>query len=205
MEPLNFIVSDDGHPRDHNRTMIVMNKRNLLRKLLLLPVLLAWFGSSAHGFYDASVGRWINRDPLGELGFDMMRLGRSEVWGDGPNLYVFVENAPVNIFDPTGEAGAIAIGGGVGTAICPGVGTVIGIGVGVIVTGIIIVCVADHADSPPKCKSEREKCRDAADAQGDADSDACRGLKGKAAQRKCLHDAFDKYARALAECNKLPK
>jgi hypothetical protein len=69
VEPLNFIVSDDGHPRDHNRTMIVMNKRNLLRKLLLLPVLLAWFGSSAHGFYDASVGRWINRDPLGELGF----------------------------------------------------------------------------------------------------------------------------------------
>jgi RHS repeat-associated protein len=39
-------------------------------------------------FYSAALGRWINRDPLGEEG--------------GINLYAFVENDPVNWVDPWG-------------------------------------------------------------------------------------------------------
>lgn len=68
-----------------------MKALNLIRKLLLVPVLLAWFGSSAHGFYDASVGRWINRDPIGE---------RS---ADGLNMYAFVRNSPANRIDRDGR------------------------------------------------------------------------------------------------------
>ena len=68
--------------------MIVMNTRNLLRKLLLVPLLLVLVGSSAYGFYDASVGRWINRDPIGEPG--------------GYDLYAFIDNNPINAIDPLG-------------------------------------------------------------------------------------------------------
>jgi RHS repeat-associated protein len=39
-------------------------------------------------FYNASTGRWPNRDPLGEKG--------------GKNLYAFVRNAPVDLFDRFG-------------------------------------------------------------------------------------------------------
>lgn len=56
-----------------------------MRWLLLVPVLLALFGSSAYGFYDASVGRWLNRDPIQESG--------------GINLYQFSKNSPLEVID----------------------------------------------------------------------------------------------------------
>ena len=51
---------------------------------------LADVGLNYYGFrfYSPAMGRWLNRDPLGELG--------------GLNLYGFVQNDPVNIFDPYG-------------------------------------------------------------------------------------------------------
>jgi RHS repeat-associated protein len=39
-------------------------------------------------YYDPSVGRFISRDPLGMI--------------DGPNMYLYVHNNPVNYIDPTG-------------------------------------------------------------------------------------------------------
>jgi uncharacterized protein RhaS with RHS repeats len=42
----------------------------------------------ASAFYDPSLGRWINRDPIGEAG--------------GLNLYTFVQNRPVNAVDRNG-------------------------------------------------------------------------------------------------------
>jgi RHS repeat-associated protein len=49
-------------------------------------------GTSYYGyrFYSPCTGRWITRDPLGEAG--------------GVNLYGFVQNNPVNFFDPWGLA-----------------------------------------------------------------------------------------------------
>jgi RHS repeat-associated protein len=44
--------------------------------------------------YDASVGRWINRDP-----------GDNPEMSQGPNLYLYVDNDPVNSIDVFGLAG----------------------------------------------------------------------------------------------------
>jgi RHS repeat-associated protein len=93
---------------------------------------LTWFRA-----YDANLGRWLSRDPIGEDG--------------GINLYAYVLNNPVNANDPFGltawgaGAGAAiggwigwAVGGAIGgaggaaggTLVAPGVGTVGGGAVG---------------------------------------------------------------------------
>ena len=50
------------------------------------------------------LGRWLSRDPLGELGFETLRNGRLIILGDGPNAYLFVDNDPINNFDLNGLA-----------------------------------------------------------------------------------------------------
>jgi RHS repeat-associated protein len=61
-------------------------------------------GLSYYGcrYYNPNTGRWPNRDPMGEPGFEVLRRRKSDVLGDGPNLYPFVGNAPVNLFDALG-------------------------------------------------------------------------------------------------------
>jgi RHS repeat-associated protein len=54
-------------------------------KRYLADVGLNYYG---YRFYSPSIGRWVNRDPLGEMG--------------GINLYGFVQNNPFNLFDPWG-------------------------------------------------------------------------------------------------------
>ncbi len=60
---------------------------NLTRTLVCLVTLLAAHVASA--FYDPTLQRWLNRDPVGEAG--------------GVNLYRFVENGPVGGYDPDGR------------------------------------------------------------------------------------------------------
>ena len=63
-----------------------LTKRKLASSLGLLAFLSATQLASA--FYDPSLGRWLNRDPIGERG--------------GHNLYSFVRNSPVIFFDHYG-------------------------------------------------------------------------------------------------------
>lgn len=49
--------------------------------------------------YDASIGRWISKDPIGFAGGDT-------------NLYGYVLNDPINFIDPTGNNPLLFIGGG---------------------------------------------------------------------------------------------
>jgi RHS repeat-associated protein len=49
-------------------------------------------------FYDPNTGRWPNRDPIGELGFQTLAGNRIRRVRDG-NLYCFVGNNPLTRFD----------------------------------------------------------------------------------------------------------
>jgi RHS repeat-associated protein len=59
---------------------------------------------SAFAFYNPQLGRWANRDPLGETGFETTRGRTSDVIGGGFNAYAFVANNPSSLFDSLGLA-----------------------------------------------------------------------------------------------------
>ena len=61
-----------------------------IKRLLLLLVFAVQFSFlySASGFYDPNIGRWVNRDPIGERG--------------GIDLYRFVGNDPTDYVDEFG-------------------------------------------------------------------------------------------------------
>jgi RHS repeat-associated protein len=60
-------------------------------------------------FYDPNLQRWINRDPIGEPGFEITRSQPISQLGDGPNSYSFVHNKPSNFIDSDGLAIALPI------------------------------------------------------------------------------------------------
>jgi RHS repeat-associated protein len=51
-------------------------------------------------FYDPNLQRWLNRDPIGELGFRILR--KKFDYSDNQRLFTFVENNPVTIVDSLG-------------------------------------------------------------------------------------------------------
>src|SRR6185369_17814880 len=53
-------------------------------------------------FYDPNAQRWINRDPLGENGFERIRRAAVEAPSVDPNLYCFVRNDALDFRDPYG-------------------------------------------------------------------------------------------------------
>ena len=49
--------------------------------------------------------RWPNKDPLGDEGFDVLRRAAESRRVLDPNLYVFLNNNPLNVVDPFGLIG----------------------------------------------------------------------------------------------------
>jgi insecticidal toxin complex protein TccC len=55
-------------------------------------------------FYEPGLQRWLNRDPINELGFKLLTRSRNEFnLNEEKNVYAFVGNEPVNRFDPDGR------------------------------------------------------------------------------------------------------
>jgi RHS repeat-associated protein len=77
-------------------------KSNIKRLILVWTTSFAGLVQVANAFYDPGLQRWINRDPLGEAGFETTRQKRARIIGDGPNLYSFAHNSPANSKDSFG-------------------------------------------------------------------------------------------------------
>jgi len=79
---------------------------NKLKTLVTLVAALA-MAHAASAFYDANLGRWINRDPLGERGFENVsdNAGAAQ---QSENPYSFAMNDPNDRIDPLGLLGCSA-------------------------------------------------------------------------------------------------
>jgi RHS repeat-associated protein len=67
-------------------------------------------------YYDPSTGRWPNRDPINEPGFNLLISSRGAFnWDEERNLYAFVRNNGVNNVDPLGQSVLAPVAGWIGT------------------------------------------------------------------------------------------
>jgi len=58
--------------------------------------------------YDARIALWLSRDPI-----EQIKEKKPELLPEGPNLYAYVANNPVNKYDPDGLAVPAVVGGGI--------------------------------------------------------------------------------------------
>lgn len=99
-DPFGNTLTANG-PRAH------LNKYRFSSKELQSASGLVYYG---YRFYEPSLQRWLNRDPLGEFGFEFLRLNAfvAVIHGDrvevleGPNIYSFVHNSPNTATDSWG-------------------------------------------------------------------------------------------------------
>jgi RHS repeat-associated protein len=76
--------------------------RNRLTAILTPLLLLLTSFHNASAYYDPGVQRWINRDPLGEPGFELIRSHPPVAQPGEANSYLFVANNPLNRVDSLG-------------------------------------------------------------------------------------------------------
>jgi RHS repeat-associated protein len=119
----------------HAKRMKKLMKPNLISNRTFW-LMLGWLIVSmpAQAFYDPSLGRWLNRDPLGEPGHEtginarsLHHYGNAELLPEGSNLYGFVHNNPVAFYDADGRAVPIIIGGAGAAAIAAKVAAAFGL------------------------------------------------------------------------------
>ncbi len=96
--PYGGLISSSG-------TLAGANTMRFSSKPAILSATGAWgFYYYGYRFYDPGMQRWLNRDPLGEVSFEVLRKRRAKAVGDGPNFYTFVRNTPINGCDAIGLA-----------------------------------------------------------------------------------------------------
>lgn len=60
------------------------------------------FVATASAFYNAEVGRWLSRDPIGDQGFFVIHTPAATPQVHEPNVYGFVRNRPISDYDYLG-------------------------------------------------------------------------------------------------------
>lgn len=98
---------DDGNENEQTNILLLpfMNAKQLaitIRRGMALSLLL--FCSTGSAFYNPQGGRWLNRDPLQEYGFQKEVKQEPNSIEDTCNAYLFVRNSSPSYFDPTGLA-----------------------------------------------------------------------------------------------------
>jgi len=90
--------------------------KSLLRALALLALLST--ANLASAYYDPGLQRWLNRDPVGENGFRILRSTRFHIdaFGSQTPVFVFLHNNPENAIDPLGLSLLAECGGKCGVA-----------------------------------------------------------------------------------------
>ncbi len=88
-----------GNTISSRGTLASANKYRFSSKELMTASSLYYYG---YRFYDPNNQRWLNRDPYGEAGFEVVRFSEPIIEGDGPNPYTFVRNDPINATDARG-------------------------------------------------------------------------------------------------------
>jgi RHS repeat-associated protein len=77
-------------------------KSKLPKTIPVLVALLFVPAAPALAYYDPGAQRWINRDPLGEKGFESLRAGSGSIIAGDQNRYRLVGNNPICLMDYLG-------------------------------------------------------------------------------------------------------
>jgi len=88
-----------GNTLSQSGTLAVANVYRFSSKEIHTNSLMYYYG---YRFYDPGLQRWINRDPLGEPGFELIRRHPPLGQPGEPNSYLFVANDPLNRVDYLG-------------------------------------------------------------------------------------------------------
>ena len=92
-------------------------------KVLFFVVLLAYWAGlcNASAFYEPGAQRWVNRDPINEIGFDILSGKYRISLKEEQNLYAFIRNSPLTRNDIEGLAGTDPTVPGAGSFLGPGI------------------------------------------------------------------------------------
>jgi RHS repeat-associated protein len=93
---ISFLQQNQSKAKE--KTMNPVPKVFALGALLLLPL----SPQTASAYYDPGVQRWLNRDPVAELGFAAIRGRHQKEAHRGANQYRFNLNDPCGFIDPEG-------------------------------------------------------------------------------------------------------
>jgi RHS repeat-associated protein len=131
-------------------------------------------------FFDPAMGRWASEDPLG--------------LEQGPNLYAYVVNNPLNTVDPDGRAAVAVAGMGICTAATAGAcgAAAIIVTTAVIVTWWFLTKDECYETEQQRCARVRNECLEYCVDLGDWQGAGFRGSDAPSVLRKCIRSCMAK-------------
>ena len=176
-------------------------KRKMKRSVCFLALLgLTWLPHLASAHYDPSLQRWINRDPIGEAGFEKLRGRVAAGSAAGANSYAYILNNPVNEVDPLGlqivaPPPPVVVNPVVPTFVCFYLGTSFlceATGIHEWLAGKLIRCF----------QSNRDRCIERCHEEEAAGEDECRKKPTPREKALCWQQLYEKTSNCIRDCNR---